>query len=123
MVRIILILLLLMSVAFCNKKKDTTEFDNKEMSQNEGQKSESLKNVTQGTFEGTNEDGDYSLFLFSGNDGEIESFIYTADSILENSASYEGKKLSVEWRNDTFEEAGSGETFDAKLLLGVKILD
>ena len=122
MLKILFPFLLIFSVISCNTKEKSPDINTKISSQAKEENVENSKNITEGTFEGTNEDGDYSLFLLRKDNGEIESFIYTADSILDNSSSYKGKRLSVEWQKDKFEEAGSSEMFDAKLLLGVKFL-
>lgn len=86
-------------------------------------RSDTLVHETSGRFQGTDTYGDYSVLLLRKQTGGMVRFIFVADSILQNEAQYGGKILSVSWREETFEEAGSGEKFQERFLLGVKVLE
>ncbi len=88
----------------------------------EASRSEAFVHETSGKFQEIDVDGDYSVLLLRNQTGATMRFIFVADSILENEPRYQGKMLRVSWREEAFEEAGSGEKFKARFLLGISIL-
>lgn len=76
-----------------------------------------------GVYQGINDDGDYSLLLLRKEDDSVAAFVFTADSILENSEKYAGKTLKVKYKPEELENPGSGKAFNAKYLLEIEIQD
>ena len=69
-----------------------------------------------GTFEGINDEGDYTFVSINDSNGVSQKFICSEESIVGHGNLYVGKKVKGYWTSKKIEEAGSGDTLDAKIL-------
>lgn len=121
MYRIVLCISVILTIVCCYAQENSIEKNHNEPSATV--ETDSITAIIEGKFVGLNTDGDFSLLLLENSNGDIVSFIFTADSILVNEPQYEGKTLRVTYKIETFEEAGSGEKFEGNYIISVQVTD
>jgi len=123
MLRYFMIALIALVLIACDSRSE--KLNREPAKHTESAKSKGALQISEtiGMYEGINDDGDYSLLLLRKENGNIESFVFTADSVLANSDIYKGKNIRVKWEHDKLENAGSSETFAAKVLIQIDIVE